>query len=185
MHEYYFCIGFWNDWYYKMKNKKLEPMVQHVSLDDLMVLNRFESEYERAVALVVYVASWLDVEVNEAFKKHDITRPQYNLIKALYNNHPKKLSTGVITSRMIDRTSNVTRLADRLIPKGILVRTQNETNRRIHELSLTPKGVKLAEELDKLLRKSVWSIPQERLSEKELETLVTILFKLKGIPETK
>lgn len=164
-----------------MKNKKLEPIAQNVSLDDLIALNRFESESERAVALTVYVAAWLDSAINEAFKKFDITRPQYNLIKILYNNHPQKLSTGVITSRMIDKTSNVTRLADRLIPRGIMIRVQNEENRRIHELSLTPKGYKLAEELDAAIRDNVWTIPAERLSSEEIQTLVDLLLKLKGI----
>lgn len=161
--------------------KKLEPITQNIPLDQMISLNRFESESERLVGLAIYVAAWLDSQINEGLKKFDITRPQYNLLKILYNNHPTRLSTGVITSRMIDKTSNVTRLADRLIPRGIIVRLQNEDNRRIHELSLTPKGVKLCEELDTAMRDTVWGIPDRQLSEAEVHQLIELLYKLKGI----
>lgn len=161
--------------------KKLEPMTQNIPLDQMLSMNRFESEAERLVGSTIYIAAWLDSQVNECLKKFDITRPQYNLLKILNNNHPQRLSTGVITSRMIDKTSNVTRLADRLIPRGIMVRVQNEENRRIHELSLTPKGVKLCEELDEAMRLNVWSIPNQQLSDAEVDQLIRLLFKLKGI----
>lgn len=161
--------------------KKMEPLTQSVTLDEVISLNRFESESERLVGLTIFVAAWLDTHVNLSLKKYDITRPQYNLMKILYNNHPHRMSTGVITVRMIDKTSNVTRLADRLIPKGVLVRIQNEENRRIHELSLTPKGVKMLEELDGALREGVWSIAEKQLSGEEIDQLVSLLYKFKGI----
>lgn len=164
-----------------MKPKKTEPLTHNISFDELLSSNRFESDAERFVALSIYVSAWLDTKINEVFKKYEITRPQYNLVKILYNNHPARLSTGVITSRMIDKTSNVTRLADRLIPRGIIVRIQNDENRRIHELGLTPKGIKLAEELDIAMRDNVWSIPPSKLNEEELATLIQLLAKLKGI----
>lgn len=162
-------------------NKKVEPIIQSIPLDELLSMHRFESESERVVGLMIYVAAWLDSHVNNALKKFDITRPQYNLIKVLSNNHPHRMSTGLITSRMIDKTSNVTRLADRLIPRGIMVRVQNEENRRIHELSLTPKGVKLAEELDNVMREGVWALPLQQLEAKELDQLIHLLYKFKGI----
>lgn len=162
-------------------NKKLEPLTQSIPMDELMTMHRFESESERLVGLTIYVAAWLDSQINAGLKKFDITRPQYNLIKVLYNNHPHRMSTGVITARMIDKTSNVTRLADRLIPRGIIVRVQNEENRRIHELSLTPKGVKLAEELDAVMREGVWMVPEKQLGKGEIEKMVELLYKLKGM----
>jgi DNA-binding MarR family transcriptional regulator len=162
-------------------NRKVEPMLQNVSLDELISLNRFDSESDRLVGLVIYVSAWLDSHINDCLKKYDITRPQFNLIRILYNNHPQRLSTGVITARMIDKTSNVTRLADRLIPRGIMVRVQNEENRRIHELCLTPKGVKLSEELDAVMRENVWSIPTSKLNDEEIQQLIQLLYKLKGI----
>ena len=162
-------------------NKKLEPLTQNIPLEELLAMHRFESESERLVGLTIYVAAWLDSQINLGLKKFDITRPQYNLIKVLYNNHPHRMSTGVITSRMIDKTSNVTRLADRLIPRGILIRVQNEENRRIHELSLTPKGVKMAEDLDATMREGVWSVPLQQFSKEELDQMISLLYKLKGI----
>lgn len=162
-------------------NKKLEPLTQSIPMDELMTMHRFESESERVVGLTIYVAAWLDSQINAGLKKFDITRPQYNLIKVLYNNYPHRMSTGVITARMIDKTSNVTRLADRLIPRGIIVRVQNEENRRIHELSLTPKGVKLAEELDGVMREGVWATAEKQLGKTETEKLVELLYKLKGM----
>lgn len=162
-------------------NKKLEPITQNIPLDELLAMHRFESESERLVGLTIYVAAWLDSHINASLKKFDITRPQYNLIKVLYNNHPHRMSTGTITSRMIDKTSNVTRLADRLIPRGLMVRVQNEDNRRIHELSLTPKGVKMAEELDAAMREGVWAIPPQQFSKEEMEQFIHLLYKLKGI----
>lgn len=161
-------------------DKKVGPILESVPMDDLLKTPRFETESERLVGVLIYVSSWMDDCINNTLKPFDITRPQLNLLMILHNNLPAKLPTGLIATRMIDKTSNVTRLADRLISRGVVLRSQNEVNRRIHELSLTPKGIKLFEEIRTAMTKNVWNIPVEKLSEEEVQTLTALLFKLKS-----
>jgi len=162
-------------------NKKVGPLLENVPLDKLILTNRFEYESERLVSVLIYVSSWVDSIILDVTKPYDITRPQYNLLNILCNNYPAKLPMGTITARMVDKNSNVTRLADRLIERGLVIREQNEQNRRIHELIVTPKGQKLFEDIREGLHKNLWSLIEERLQEEELKKLVYLLVKMKGI----
>jgi DNA-binding MarR family transcriptional regulator len=82
---------------------------------------------------------------------------------------------------MVDKSSNVTRLADRLIVRGLVIRGQNEQNRRIHELIVTPKGQKVFEKIREGLHKNMRSMIEERLQEEVLKKLIYLLVKMKGI----
>jgi DNA-binding MarR family transcriptional regulator len=124
------------------KKFKIDPLLDPLPLDQLIQRReRFESETEMFTGILIYTASHIDYLVNETFKDLEITRPQYNLLNILYNNHPKKMSMGLVTMRMLDKTSNVTRLADRLAERGIVQKIQKPDNRRVNELNLTTKGV--------------------------------------------
>ena len=57
----------------------------------------------------------------------------------------KAASMSVIQERMIAKASNTTRLVDKLLLKGLVIREACPQNRRKIEVSLTAKGLKLLE----------------------------------------
>ncbi len=163
------------------KKLKTDPLLDPIPLEELIKRKeRFESEEEMLTGVLIYMASHVDSLINDAFKDLEITRPQYNLLNILYNNHPAKMSMGLVSMRMVDKTSNVTRLADRLAERGIVQKTQNPDNRRVHELTLTPKGMKIYDKLRDLMRERVWSVMKEKLTPEEVSSAIHTLLKLKS-----
>lgn len=52
---------------------------------------------------------------------------------------------------MIDKSSNITRLVDKLTAKKYVTRTENPENRRMQQLLITQKGLDYLTKLDPLV----------------------------------
>lgn len=162
------------------KKLNIDPLMEPLPLDQLIQRrDRFETDTEMFTGVLIFTASHIDYLINETLKGLEITRPQYNLLNILYNNHPKKMSMGLVTMRMVDKTSNVTRLADRLAERGIVQKIQKPDNRRVNELNLTTKGLKLYEKMRDMMKDKVWSVIDDKLSAKQISAATDILIKLK------
>ena len=77
-----------------------------------------------------------------------LTSQQYNLLRILRGSHPTRLACSDIASRMIDRDPDVTRLVDRLEQRGLVKRLRCCTDRRVVEVGITAKGLKVVRGLD-------------------------------------
>jgi DNA-binding MarR family transcriptional regulator len=112
------------------------------------------------------------------FKEHDITGPQYNVLRILRGQKgiPANLST--IQERMVHKNSNAGRLVDKLLVKGHVERTVCENNRRKIEVVITNKGLDKLKIIDPgleiLEEKGV-----EKLSIDDIKVLNVLLEKLR------
>lgn len=79
---------------------------------------------------------------------------------------------------MIAKTSNTTRLVDKLITKGYTERTICPTNRRKVEITITEKGLKLLDIINPI-EITVEKKVTQQLNDNELETLNKLLNKLR------
>ena len=79
---------------------------------------------------------------------------------------------------MIDKSSNTTRLIDKLIQKEYVKRQICNKNRRKIEVFITPNGLELLKNLDPIIEQTNNDI-MERLSNDEKEKLNTLLDKLR------
>ena len=61
---------------------------------------------------------------------------------------PTPMACGEIGERTIARDPDVTRLVDQLSARGLVTRGRSQTDRRVVEVSITPKGLDLLKELD-------------------------------------
>lgn len=101
----------------------------------------FDSEAQKLYVNMLYLSSWLNTKVNEFMKEYNLTKQQFNVLRILID-YPERMSNVTdITNKMVDKSSNVTRLVEKLISNGYVVKAKNKENRRIHEISLTDKGV--------------------------------------------
>ena len=78
----------------------------------------------------------------------DVSTSQYNVLRILRGSHPTGLTCGEIGERTIARDPDVTRLVDRLARRGLVERARSETDRRVVQVDITPKGLDLLRELD-------------------------------------
>jgi DNA-binding MarR family transcriptional regulator len=83
-----------------------------------------------------------------------------------------------ITERMIDKSSNCTRLVEKLKQKGLVNRVTCENNRRQVDISVTEKGQQLLRKIDS--SKPAWLETMGKISKTEAKELNRILDKLRS-----
>ncbi len=111
-----------------------------MKLEDAIKTNRFTSEKHKATLNVLYSAYWLKNNFSNVLKREGLTTEQFNVLRILKGKHPGKMCVKEIGSRMIEKSSNVPRIVDRLVIKKLVKRTPSKIDKRETLVSLTDKG---------------------------------------------
>nr|WP_299209761.1 MarR family transcriptional regulator [uncultured Dokdonia sp.] len=127
---------------------------------------------------LLYSANWVNDIIAEAIKPFDISLQQFNVLRILRGQKNKPANLSTINSRMVAKTSNTTRLVDKLITKGYTERTICPSNRRKVEITITEKGLLLLNTLDPIINNAEKKVTAQ-LSDRELELLNKLLNKLR------
>jgi len=95
--------------------------------------------------------------------KYGVSIVESRCIRKLHEK--KQLTVNQLAQEMSLTSSRVTRIIDGLVAKKMVVRESGENDRRVYNLSLTPKGEKLAKELIedhiKIHEEIIKKIPEE------------------------
>jgi DNA-binding MarR family transcriptional regulator len=108
----------------------------------------FNNEYQKLVINILFTSSWLGTMHAQSLKPYGITPAQYNVLRILRGKYPEAYSNQEITERMIDKSSNSTRIVDKLKLKGLIARTENISDRRLVDIKITEKGLDLLKEVE-------------------------------------
>jgi DNA-binding MarR family transcriptional regulator len=131
-----------------------------------------------AIFQIIKTGHWITDNVGKELKEYDITEPQFNVLRILKGAKGKPISVQDILCKMVQRTSNVTRIVDKLLAKGYVTRHECPSNRRKMDIKITEDGLAILKKLDKKV--SNWHKPMmENLTEEELATLSNLIIKLK------
>jgi DNA-binding MarR family transcriptional regulator len=99
-------------------------------------------------------------------KTEDLSATQYNVLRIL-RGAPGGLACGEISSRMITRDPDITRLLDRLESRGLISRRRETKDRRTVIAWITPEGLMVLARLDAPVkaahRKQLGHLGRERL----------------------
>ena len=87
-------------------------------------------------------------EFKVLLKEQGLSEPQFNVLRILRGNR-KPLQVYHVAERMLTREPDITRLFDRLVREELVDRTRSEDDRRVVWVSLTTKGTKLVNKLDR------------------------------------
>ncbi len=128
---------------------------------------------------LIKTGHWLTDSVSKELKEYDIYEPQFNVLRILKGAKRTPLSVNTILDRMLQKSSNVTRIIDKLESKGLVERTLCPKDRRKMDIILTSKGSDLLKILNKKVKKFHHSL-ENNLNQKELETLYSLIIKFKG-----
>jgi DNA-binding MarR family transcriptional regulator len=134
------------------------------------------SKSTRVVLNVMYTQNVITDSFNDIIKKYDISGEQYNVLRILRGQKGCPANMCIIQERMLAKTSNTTRLVDKLLLKDLVTRNVCPENRRKIEVLITQKGLDLLIELDPKVREHEESFAKN-LNEEELEQLNTLLEK--------
>jgi DNA-binding MarR family transcriptional regulator len=149
-----------------------------MSLEEDIRQERFYNEYQKASINILYTGSWL-YNINAGYlKKFGITPEQFNVLRILRGSYPKPMMLAEITERMIDKSSNCTRLVEKLRQKELVSREICEHNRRQVDISITDKGLQTLKKID--LNIPSWIETMNKISKAEAKELNRILDKLRS-----
>lgn len=153
-----------------LTNMKIEEVIKStVSLSDA----------KKVVLNIIHTEMLINENLNEVLKPYDLSPEQYNVLRILRGQKGKPANMCIIQERMIAKTSNTTRLVDKLLLKELVTRNVCPENRRKIEVTITEKGLKILEDLDPKIDDHENNFAQKLTSE-ELRILNNLLEKYRN-----
>jgi DNA-binding MarR family transcriptional regulator len=135
--------------------------------------------HQKAVLSILFTASWLECNMSRQLRPYGLTAPQYNILRILNGSAPKGLSVLDIKSRMIDRSSNVSRLVEKLRLAGLAERLPSGKDRRMVVVTISEQGKKMLAEIEQARFMDGKGIVGNKLSEAECLELAHLLDKFR------
>ncbi len=134
--------------------------------------------YFQAIYQIITTGHWITDQVSKELKVFGMTEPQFNVLRILKGARGKPITVQEIQKNMVQRSSNVTRIIDKLLTKGYVERKECPTNRRKMDITITPLGLEMLKKLD--IKVHAFHEPlMDNLTEAELEQLKSLIIKLK------
>ncbi len=119
--------------------------------------NTVKAEHASAVPLdslsqKVFLHLWKTYDIlrgieNECLVDFGISAQQYNVLRILMASHPEPVPTMELSRQMISKAPDITRMLDRLEARKWIKRIRPRSNRRVVEVSITPQGLGLVNEM--------------------------------------
>jgi DNA-binding MarR family transcriptional regulator len=103
---------------------------------------------KKVILNIMYTQNVIQDNFNELMKPYDLSGEQYNVLRILRGQKGNPANMCVIQERMLAKTSNTTRLVDKLLLKELVTRNVCPGNRRKIEVLITQKGLDVLKELD-------------------------------------
>ena len=107
----------------------------------------FRNEFQKMGINLLFTANWLNEQIGKMLSEEGVTQQQYNILRILRGS-ATPLSTLKIRERMLDKMSDTSRIVDRLIAKELVVKNTCEKDKRLVDITLSPKGISLVDQLD-------------------------------------
>lgn len=139
----------------------------------------FINDRQKALVNIYFTNNWLHNEYHVVLKAYNVTAQQFNILKILNEVYPKSMMVSTIKLQMLDKSSDITRLVERLLEKNLVVRRQDQKNRRKINVKLNIMGHSLVSKMDKDIRNFEGFI--EHLSDKEIKQLNSLLNKIRKL----
>lgn len=135
----------------------------------------------QGVLVALQAANARAVEPLSRYLRHEagITPAQYNVLRILRGAGRSGLPCGEIAARMIDRDPDMTRLVDRLVRAGMVVRDRDPADRRVVVVRIAPRGLEVLAETDA----EVKAIPARMLGPMGADRLALLLELLEDVIE--
>ena len=149
-----------------------------MKFEDKIQQTAFRNNFMKAILNLKYTSSSYNSKEVEVFKKHGILAQHFNVLRIVKGAHPDSVSPGKILEVMLDQGRDLTRLVDKLVKLGLLIRSTRPSNRRRVDINITEEGLALTEKVSKDVDVFFDSI--DTLTDKESEQLSNLLDKLRN-----
>ncbi len=123
-------------------------VVTNMRIEEVVKSNVLMGLSQKAVLNIIYTQNNIHERLIEILKPYDLSNEQYNVLRILRGRKGNPANMCVIQERMLAKTSNTTRLVDKLLLKELVTRKVCKENRRKIEVLITEKGLAILKELD-------------------------------------
>lgn len=137
-----------------------------------------EDKYHRTYLNIVYSGIWLEQETIKPLKRFDLTHPQYNVMR-IVNGYKRPITVAAIQQRMLFKTSNVTRIIDRLVGKALLTKENSNEDRRVVLVNISDEGKRVLESIHDEVYSNVEAVLSKNLSYDETVLMGELLDKMR------
>jgi DNA-binding MarR family transcriptional regulator len=148
-----------------------------MKIEDEIKQPKFISNNHKASLNLLFTANWLMTKLEEIILPYGITVQQFNILRILRGQGSNTISATEIKTRMLDKSSDVSRLLDRLELKKLISKKQNKYDKRATDISITDNGLVL---LEKMLKEQPRMDSLLNISEDSAALLSSILDKLRS-----
>ena len=166
---------------YKLNNYTFVPtnfVMTNMKIEEVVKSNAIMGLSQKAVLNIIYTQNNINERLIEILKPYDLSNEQYNVLRILRGQKGNPANMCLIQERMLAKTSNTTRLVDKLLLKELVTRKVCKENRRKIEVLITEKGLDILKELDPKIYNYEQNIVAN-LSSSELEQLNDLLEKIR------
>lgn len=154
-------------------------MKQVVSINQEIKQETFPTSQNKANLNVLYTASWIYHRGGVMLKEYGLYIEQYNVLRILRGQKQKPISQKDILVRMLDKSSNLTRIITRLKTKQLIEVKTSDMDRREYKIIISDAGLELLHNIDVGMKDK--NFLPNALNDEDAETLSNLLDKLRAI----
>jgi len=145
---------------------------------DEEINSKFPNDKVRMMVNLMFTTNCIKNQFTDFLKPYDISSQQFNILRILRGNEDW-LAMNIVKERMIEKAPNATRLADKMIAKGLIERQRCDTDRRVVFVNITKEGLKLLKKIDEVNDDDRINYI-ENVTEEEAKIVSDLLDKLRG-----
>jgi len=139
---------------------------------------KFEHEHQKLMLNIIFTSNWLSLKHSQRLKPYGISPQQFNILRILRGQYPNSATVTLLTERMLDKSSNASRLVEKLRQKGLVDRCVCPEDRRAVNVKITQQGLDLLKTLDRQSDDIHQDLRQ--LSEEEARIVNQLLDRVRG-----
>jgi DNA-binding MarR family transcriptional regulator len=152
-----------------------------MGLEEDIKQRKFKNQFQKAGINLAFTYSFMVNRNMRLMKKFGLTLPQFNILRILRGQHPKATTVNDLIDRMLDKSSNASRIVEKLRAKKLVERKVSEMDRRAVDVSITQSGLNLLAMIDKVEQEFYFG--EGALTEEEATLLNQLLDKGRSIYE--
>lgn len=109
---------------------------------------KFQNEWHHLRSNLLHTSGLLRLCVNDILEQYELTQQQFNILRILRGAEPEPLSVSRIKERLLDKSSDVPRLLERMLRKHYITKVENPKDRRQAEIRLCVEGKRILSLID-------------------------------------
>ncbi len=124
-----------------------------MKLEQAIQSSGFKNQRQKAALNIMYTAYHVKSMISQTLKNYGLTPEQYNVLRILKGKYPDQMCVRDVAQRMIEHSSNVPRIIDRLETKKLVKRSSSGGDKRETVIILAQAGINMLETVTPVLEK--------------------------------